>query len=75
MTCNVLIELKSYRSDSDVAALVGGMSPWFLVMSLNTHFHELNELNLKLQSFVESNIETCCKIKSLYKNITVEKMY
>lgn len=63
MPCNVLIELKSYRSDSDVAALVGGTSPWFLVMSRSTHFHKLNELNPKLQSFVESNIETCCKIK------------
>lgn len=71
----MLTELKSYRSDSDVAALVDGRNLWLLVTSHSMHFHKLNELNLKLQSFIESNIETRYEIKSLYKNITLEKMY
>lgn len=67
--------MKSYRSDSDVAALVDGTNLWFLVMACSIQFHKLNEFNLKLRSFVESNTETHYEIESLYKNTTLEKMY
>lgn len=69
----MLTELKSSRSDSDVTASVGSKSLPFPVMLYDKHFHKLNELNLKLQSFTESKIETHYEIKSLYKNIALER--
>lgn len=69
----MLTELKNSRSDSDVTSSVDSKSLPFPVMLCDKHFYKLNELNLKLQSFTESKIETHYEIKSLYKNIALER--